>query len=309
MTSCVKSQKRPAGFTLVELLVVIAIIGVLIALLLPAVQQAREAARRMQCSNNLKQLGLALHNYHDTYGSFPPGEVTINRIGLLALILPQIEQGALHDQLGAAGAFNGSSSVPRWHSNPAVISTGTTPLAKTVINGYICPSDPSPELNDRLRSTDSTHSGSYAKANYVGAYSAVIYNASGAKSSDRPATFYDNSNVKFRDIIDGTSNTIIVGERSGKAPYNGSMWIGWHNLDGPVTGSHQFMLRIRINRVADDTYYSINGGSPYTANSLHPGGAQFLRGDGSAVFLTETINLKTYAALGTRDGGEVVGEY
>jgi len=305
------SSKRRA-FTLVELLVVIAIIGVLIALLLPAVQQAREAARRMQCSNNMKQLGLALHNYHDVHKSFPPGQIATNRLNWQALILPMIEQSALHDALNEAGAFigrTGSTADPVWHNNPDIISTGATPLAETVITGYMCPSDPSDELNERLRSTDMTHPGTYAKSNYVGAYTAALYDDTGAKVEDRPATFYEDSDVKFRDMTDGTSNTLIVGERCGKSPFRASMWIGWHNLDGPLTHSHKFMVWTRINRVSNDTQYPINGSGEFAVSSLHPGGALCLFGDGSVRFLTETIELQTYAALGTKDGGEVIEEF
>ncbi|QDV71670.1 hypothetical protein Poly24_54090 [Rosistilla carotiformis] len=302
------SSSSRTGFTLVELLVVIAIIGILVGLLLPAVQAAREAARRMQCSNNFKQIGLALHNYHDTYRSFPPGELTVSRLGVLALILPQIEQGPLHDQLSAAGAYIGrnTATAPAWHSNPAIVSTGTTPLAKTIIPAYICPSDPSSDLNERMKSNDS---GAFAKANYVGIYTAVSYDAAGAKTADRKATFYEDSKVRFRDITDGTSNTIVMVERAGLAPYNSSMWMGWHNLPGPIDNSYQFSIRTRINRFSNDTDYPISGGSSYAASSAHPGGAQFLRGDGSVTLLPETIDLPTYAALGTIDWGEVIGEY
>ncbi|MCC9604751.1 DUF1559 domain-containing protein [Blastopirellula sp. JC732] len=299
------------AFTLVELLVVIAIIGVLIALLLPAVQQAREAARRMQCSNNLKQQGLALHTYHDAYLSFPPGELTRSRISWQALVLPQIEQSALRDQLETAGAFtaDGSSSKPYWHSNPAIISTGTTPLAKTILPAYMCPSDPTPELNDRIASTDSTYPGIYAKSNYVGAYTAAYYNAAGTKTEDRKAMFYENSKRKFRDITDGTSNTIAVTERAGVHVYVASLWIGWHDLAGPIPHSYPFTLRVRINRLSNDTDYAINGTILHSTSSLHPGGAQFLLCDGSSRFISETINMQTYAALGTVDGGEVIGDY
>ncbi|MBA2115175.1 DUF1559 domain-containing protein [Bremerella alba] len=299
------------GFTLVELLVVIAIIGVLIALLLPAVQQAREAARRMQCSNNLKQQGLALHNYHDVHQSFPSGELTVSRLGWQSLILPMIEQGALHDALDTAGAFTArnTSADPAWHNDPDVVSTGTTPLAQTIIDGYICPSDPSGGLNEKIRSDDSNYPGAYGKSNYVGAYTAAFYDSSGTKTADRKATFYENSKVKFRDITDGTSNTLIVGERCTASPFVGSLWIGWHNLTGPITHSHQFTLRVRINRLSNDTDYPINGNSMHSVSSMHPGGAQFLFGDGSVRFLAETINLQSYAALGTIDGGEVVSEF
>ncbi|WDI44064.1 DUF1559 domain-containing protein [Bremerella sp. P1] len=304
-----KNLQRPRGFTLVELLVVIAIIGVLIALLLPAVQQAREAARRMTCSNNFKQLGIALHNYHDTFGTLPPGIVTSNQICWLTQILPQIEQNALFDQIGAVGGFD-----EPWEDVPAMVSTGSTPLAKTIIEGYICPSDTGDGINQRL----GTSPNRFGKSNYIGVYTAY-YNptnataTNGSGGSDRNATFFDNSSTEFSDITDGLSNTIIVAERAerkGSGP-TGSLWIGYHNdFGGSISGGiSQFQVRLRMERSSNDTDYNINGNSNYNPSSNHPGGAQFLRGDASVVFLPETINLRTQAALGTIDGGEVIGEY
>ncbi|MCC9609264.1 DUF1559 domain-containing protein [Blastopirellula sp. JC732] len=308
-----RSSQSRRGFTLVELLVVIAIIGVLIALLLPAVQQAREAARRMQCSNNLKQQGLALHNYHDVFQSFPPGYVTPNRISWQAMILPQLEQTGLNDQLAAAGAFtadSADSAKPVWHNNPAIVSAGATPLAQTVIQAYICPSDPSDELNTKLRSDDSTNPGQYAKSNYVGTYTAAFYNSAGTKTEDRNAMFYANSKRNFRDMIDGTSNTLVVAERGTVSNYVGSLWIGWHDLEpGRTTGDRWFMGHVRINRLSNDTQYPINGTIGHAASSSHPGGAQFLFGDGAVHFIGETVDVRTYSALGTINGGEVIGEY
>ncbi|QDU73458.1 putative major pilin subunit [Bremerella volcania] len=304
-----KNLQRPRGFTLVELLVVIAIIGVLIALLLPAVQQAREAARRMTCSNKLKQIGIALHNYHDTFGTLPPGIVTSNQICWLTQILPQIEQSALFDQIGAVGGFD-----EPWEDVAEMVSTGNVPLAKTEIDGYICPSDTGDGINKRLGSSPNQ----FGKSNYIGVFTAY-YNptnataTNGSGGSDREATFFDNSSTEFSDITDGLSNTIIVAERAerkGSGP-TGSLWIGYHNdFGGSISGGiSQFQVRLRMERSSNDTDYNINGNSNYNPSSNHPGGAQFLRGDASVVFLPETINLRTQAALGTIDGGEVIGEY
>ncbi|MBA2114853.1 DUF1559 domain-containing protein [Bremerella alba] len=307
-----RSNAPRRAFTLVELLVVIAIIGVLIALLLPAVQQAREAARRMQCSNNVKQLGLALHTYHDTHLTFPSGWIGPNRMSWQSMILPQLEQSALSDQLGAEGAFtaDGSSSAPVWHNNTAIVSTGTTPLASTIIPGYICPSDPSESLNTKLRSDDSSFPAQYGKSNYVGTYTAALYNTAGTKTADRNAMFYENSDRKFRDITDGTSNTLMVAERGTVAHYVGSLWIGWHDLSpGGTTGDRWFITHVRINRLSNDSQYAINGTIGHAASSSHPGGAQFLLGDGSARFIPETIDVQTYSALGTIDGAEVIDEF
>ena len=307
---------RRNGFTLIELLVVIAIIAILVALLLPAVQQAREAARRSSCKNNLKQIGLALHNYHDTFNLMPPGDMSRSRIAWSALILPQVEQGALFDALTSAGAFH-----QPWQEIPAVTHTGANPLAKSVIPTFVCPSDPGSGVNRRLRGQIDTGSGSltdhfFGKNNYIGSFSAY-FNATNPTvsfggGSDRPTVFYQNSGVNFRDVTDGLSNTILVAERATK-PLSGlpagGMWIGWHNLPGPAITVHEFQVRIRINRNTNDTDYVINGSTIYNASSEHKGGAQFLMGDGAVRFISENINIRTYSALGTIDGGEVVGEF
>ncbi|QEG40119.1 DUF1559 domain-containing protein [Roseimaritima ulvae] len=288
-------RKPRTAFTLVELLVVIAIIGVLVGLLLPAVQAAREAARRMQCSNNLKQLGLATHNYHDTFGSLPPGWIddttNQNRMGWGTFVLPFMEQGAIHERMKSVGAYD----VP-WYTIPEMI-TGTTdvpvPYAKTVLPGFICPSDPSSGLNLDLQEL--------GKSNYTGIGGAhyISPNANG--------TFYNNSYVAFRDMRDGLSNLVMVGERSTiKQPSrsfikHGTLWIGGTNH------ARYFYNNAIVNASA---YYSINGtAGNFNLTSAHPGGVQFLLGDGSARFISETINLNTYRDLGSIADGNVLSEF
>lgn len=306
---------RRSGFTLVELLVVIAIIGVLVALLLPAVQAAREAANRSSCSNNLKQIGIALHNYHDTHKKLPPGAIAVNAVSWQTHLLPFIEQQGLHDAIGTTGAFNTtdgtSSETGGWSTIAAMTTTGNPPLAKTPLSGYVCPSDVGGAINTRL--------GGFAKSNYVGVFSAY-YNATNPTATnanggtDRQATFFDNSDTGLKDIVDGTSQTIIVIERrftkSGTGPV-ASLWTGWHNSGSPAIGGsiRQFQIRMRMERESNDTDYILNGNTVYNPSSYHTGGVQALRGDASVAFVTETIALRTQAALGTIDGAEVVGDY
>ena len=247
---------------------------------------------------------LALHNYHDTHKKLPSGIVASNQLAWSALILPFLEQGALHDAMDGAGAFDRP-----WEDFQAMTTTGSPPLAKTVVDGYICPSDTGEGLNENL--------GDFGKSNYMGLYTAHYHPSDPVATnggSDRLATFYDNSGRKFRDFTDGLSNTIIVAERrtrTGSSGPCGSLWVGYHNdFGGAITGSVSvYQIRIRMERASNDTDYIINGNSSYSPSSHHPGGAQFLRADGSVVFLSETINLRTQAALGTIDGGEVIGEY
>ncbi|MEW4561049.1 DUF1559 domain-containing protein [Bremerella sp. JC770] len=321
----VRSRRSPIskqGFTLVELLVVIAIIGVLIALLLPAVQQAREAARRMQCSNNLKQLGVALHNYHDTFNILPPAFVDSNpemnspvdavdnrnSLAWSALILPFIEQSALHDQIGnetGGFAFN-------WYDkNHDDNLSDPIDSAKVGLEAYSCPSDTMPLINS-FRSN-------FGKTNYK-------TNAGNNAARDKKGIMWANSKLGFRDITDGTSNTMMIGEacaneesgvtNCGGDPckFTGGLWIGarktstaysWH----PGVTSHDVVsfggwsANMLINRSG------ANWGDDWISSSMHPGGIMSVQCDGSVRFLQENIELATYRRLRDRSDGEVLGEY
>lgn len=287
-----------SGFTLVELLVVIAIIGVMVGLLLPAVQAAREAARRMQCSNNLKQIGLALHNYHDTFKVFPAGyivdlPVTANAEGWGwgALILPFIEQNALHEQIGVSR-----------RSLRAALTTGNVfrPLFETTVTSYICPSDtgyaPGYLAENRpFNGGVGTVAGGLAVpvrpplSNYIG----VSGHRDVVGIVENTGVFFGNSRVRFGDITDGTSNTIAVGERETQRSFSGT-WIGVRNPQGGSTAGVNVVIGHSHPKINDVTlanaWNTDRIGTGEGFSSLHPGGAQFVLADGSVRFISESID-------------------
>jgi len=315
-------QSRKLGFTLVELLVVIAIIGVLIALLLPAVQQAREAARRMSCTNNLKQIGVALHNYHDTFNILPPAFVDTNpdmdsdvdsannRNGLAwnVLILPFIEQSALHDQIGTE---TGGFAFNWYDKNHDDTLSDPIDSSRVGLEAYSCPSDTMPLLNSRR--------GGFGKSNYK-------TNAGNNAARDKKGVMWADSKLGLRDITDGTSNTMLVGEACATEQtgvtncggdvcnFSGGLWIGarkassaqtWH----PGVTSHDIVsfggsgANMLINRSG------ATWGDDWISSSTHPGGMMSVQCDGSVRFIQETIELATYRRLRDRSDGEVLGEY
>ncbi|WP_145044345.1 DUF1559 domain-containing protein [Gimesia chilikensis] len=310
------------GFTLIELLVVIAIIAILIALLLPAVQQAREAARRSTCKNSLKQIGLALHNYHETHGVFPPAYIdsdpglntpaaaasNLNGLGWATMILPFMDQAPLYNQIGTQTAGFTYNWLDSTHSGSL---TSAIPAAKVVLPIYNCPSDPMGGIN--------TDCSSYGKSNYLACA------ATGANS--RNGAFYVNSKTQMKSITDGSSNTLFVGERTtandpssstacGGSPCNwaGGLWIGPRNYPNADTWHTSLRgLDVAVNGGSSTIYMingsSINWGPAWNAGSTHVGGAHFLLGDGQVRFLSENIDLATYRGLYTRSGGEVLGEF
>ncbi len=306
-----RSRLKVRGFTLIELLVVIAIIAVLIALLLPAVQQAREAARRSQCRNNLKQIGLALHNYHETLDCFPPGTVFGDQdYGWATFLLPSLDQASIYNKLdfNNYGSIITSNSVYTERSLPLV--PGVTDVVLPV---FLCPSNSmlthSP-VRPGAGSPSSASLGGFARSDYkgcLGSGGAAITGMFGKiKATYRP--------TRIRDVLDGTSNTFAVGEgytkfaRAIDGPTHPNVgdfgiWLGTNN-------QHQ-------NVVAETGLNHIpNGGNslPVTTlnqfddcfASLHTGGVMFLFADGSVRFVSDNINMDTYKNMGDKADGNVV---
>jgi prepilin-type N-terminal cleavage/methylation domain-containing protein/prepilin-type processing-associated H-X9-DG protein len=297
------------GFTLVELLVVIAIIGILIALLLPAVQAAREAARRVQCTNNLKQIGLALHNYHDTHKEFPPAWIRAkaggqfagpaagngndySQWGWLALLFPYLEQGALQDTLGHTQVTL-SQTVEDATLNPRIQITAAS--------SFRCPSDTAPELQVFPRILRDT-SGAQIRdveptlTNYVGvhaSWSGLYDRPLGNNQQDEVGIFMEDDGAGIRDVTDGTSNTAAVGER--RWQYKG--------VDGSVRLARAGLLFgvERRNNGSDRSDVTGHGRAKLNFNhtnqgrarqgfsSPHPGGTMFCFADGSVHFVSDTI--------------------
>jgi len=316
------------GFTLIELLVVIAIIAILIALLLPAVQQAREAARRTQCKNNLKQLGLALHNYSDAHSVFPnQASDSLYGYSALAQLLPYLDQGNMHGQFDFTQPLQ--IGLP-WQPmvNPSMSDVVGRPL--TVL---LCPSD----AGEPIYVDD--HSNAWAGSNYL------VNGGSGRGtnycSSQNDGLFWRGSKTQFRDLTDGTSNTVFMGEVlfgnrsadtttlenaqrqikrvSGGPPcgldsdamlampasrYEGRRSGAWSLSTGYHSLVHGFLSP---NSQTPD--HSHHGEILSGLRSLHTGGAQISMCDGSVHFVSENIDQETLRNLFARDDGEVIGEF
>lgn len=294
MIASSKSTKQVRAFTLIELLVVIAIIAILIALLLPAVQQAREAARRTTCKNNMKQLSLALHNYESTHGVFPIGVLGTSgntaAANVLttweAMILPFLEQSSLYSQYNFNLRFD--------HASNAV-------AVKSVLPMYLCPSQPQSSLVNGL----------YGPSHYAG-------NA-GTIPGANDGLLYPLSNVRMRDLTDGTSNTIASGEIAfefgGWA--RGAINAGGGGGGGSGQGFARGVLRWWTSapacaRAGFNPPISNCSGSverQFQFSSPHVGGCHFSLGDGSGRLLSENMDVNVYKSLITRSGGETIGEF
>ncbi len=339
-----RSPRR--GFTLIELLVVIAIIGVLIALLLPAVQAAREAARRAQCTNNLKQLGLALHNYHSSHNGLPPGRIwapvgsnTFPRIfqgtrntTWFTLMLPLLEQGSLGNafnfDLGAEGVPGGIPQLAAgWFANTTVTSTK--------ISTFQCPSDVEGKFQVISTYAGGVLSGhQLSKGNYGASWGnttwAGPFNTTPALATPHlRAAFGHEGSTSFAMVTDGSSNTVFASEvlQGGLNDIRGAMWV-------TISGGSLFMSRFTPNGVTDSL--NLNSGGDYLNNipglfctsepvkglpcfpgapdanafagsrSRHPGGVNSLLGDGSVRFVKQSIAPNVWIALNSIAGNEII---
>ncbi len=342
-------KKRSRGFTLIELLVVIAIIAVLIALLLPAVQQAREAARRSQCKNNLKQLGLAFHNYHDTANCFPPGYFLVlgtpttdqHVKGAMTMILPYIDQAPLYNQL--------DQNVPLYTGPTGfntTIQANNTLLAGTIIPGMMCPSSPGdqkhtyiypagafgpfPNANAVMLGARSDYSGT---TGILGTFANLAYNgsaggdrdgmlqAAGQTSFPGGPGYKPGSTGRMRDVLDGTSNTFLLGEKTGGTViyFKTQPAPAAFQALGPTNGGGWADALLFEHWIAGSLNDGTGSGGPCPINctnlrgrgfhSFHTGGAHFLMGDGAVRFISENVAAQTMGALITRKKGEVVGEF
>lgn len=286
---------RRNGFTLVELLVVIAIIGILVALLLPAVQAARESARSMSCKNNLHQIGIALHNLHDLQGSLPAGWSSsggpedLPGWGWLAHTLPTMEAGNLYDQTNRSlGIADPANQAAR----------------EAVIAAFICPSDPEQKIillgddsgggNPSSPNHDKQGAPMFkvSRSNYIGMFGTVEVEDF---PDDGDGVFMHNKKVRFADITDGLSNTIIAGERGSKL--GASLW------QGVVPGAAEAMIRpVGVaDHAPNDPHHHFDD-----FTSHHPSGVHLLFGDGSVHRISDNIDVRIYQAMATRAGGEAV---
>ncbi|MDA1017109.1 MAG: DUF1559 domain-containing protein [Planctomycetota bacterium] len=327
-------HRRRRGFTLIELLVVIAIIAVLVALLLPAVQQAREAARRTACKNQLHQIGVALHNYHDTHSTFPPGYIQRvlsddnQHVGYAwgTMILPQMEQSVIYKTLNFNAPRLSPVALASWKCPSDNMIDGTARF-RTFSSGMGCPPGTSPSGTQCINNTTGqtvpqeildffgTSAFGAARASYVGNWGT----RGSIQDADGNGVFHGNSKISIRDISDGTSNTLIAGERYHGLSAGATAWAGVHfdqsNGGGgdptggtpnstAITGEGRHVLgSTSVGR----PNWRVNPSHGFSSN--HTGGAQMMMCDGSVHFISENISSRVWNNLGNRRDGNAVGEF
>jgi len=298
------TPRRHLGFTLIELLVVIAIIAILVALLLPAVQQAREAARRSQCKNNLKQIGLALHNYHDIYSLFPNVDSGIggaSGTSFFVSILPLIDQ---------------ANTYTKMDLNVGNTNAANADFVKQNIPTYLCPTA------TFRREVGGACDGNRAPGTYAANVGSLEYSHYGASEQNGALVFRNGlpgGKTSFRDITDGTSNTLLVGESAynlpsylfssgacnGQSRYSFTMWANGYPTSVGFITTNAFNPR----DTGPGTGSAYNSTWVYAFRSEHVGMVNFVMADGSVRTISDTINSDLLDALASRDGGEIVGEF
>ncbi|RCS54915.1 DUF1559 domain-containing protein [Bremerella cremea] len=321
VANLVEAPRGPRGFTLVELLVVIAIIGVLVSLLLPAVQQAREAARRMQCTNNLKQLALSMHNYHDTLRAFPPAALASanvvsgnapvppghewfsgykvlyeGMIGWPAFVLPYVEQSALQDQIDFNRVAYAEHWWDQWYYSPTWTASGdpfNKAASELVPTSFQCPS--------------SVKDSNITRSHKDYAVAAREMAEISARDGRGDGIFFTNSGSRMADIIDGTSNTFLLLEQStsskgfmdrGSNPF----FFVSHPCEGmALTGFYPGAAVFPPNMVGSDWGLVMR-----SARSFHPGGLNAAMADGSVSYVTETVDTTIWVNTFTPRGREVL---
>lgn len=313
-------RARTFGFTLIELLVVIAIIAVLIALLLPAVQQAREAARRSQCKNNLKQVGLAFHNYHEALSCFPlSSSGAVSKPNWRVFILPYLDQAPLYNKLN----MNESFLATQYANGTGVNNV----LAKLYLPVYNCPSTTLPTNNTAV-----TNNGNGGQTHCYEGVSGATPDPAGRTNvcgAGSYGSIYCNNGITvpnlktgMKDVIDGSSNTILVAEQSGTVnmqDLRNNYYGGWSGAGAAIPpadthwGAATTAIRYPIN------YNFSSGGAPAGAdqtwegntiiNSFHVGGTHALLGDGAVRFLSQNMDFNLLKAIACKDDGVVVGDF
>lgn len=323
-------RTRARGFTLIELLVVIAIIAILIALLLPAVQQAREAARRTQCKNNFKQIGVALHNYHDTHSVFPyatanaptngsgswpgSGEPVLNHTGWV-MLLPYIDQAPLYNE------FNFSWATGVWNPTGGTVVGGTDPNVNTNlelsthrIEAFLCPSDSGPAI---YTGTSSYGCGVPNSVRSSYGFSVQSGNPTGRWDQEGQSTramFGKNSRCKIRDVTDGLTNTVAVVETTldvddGETQsWACSSHVGQGVMFAASRGINNFYC-CAWRSPPNAQYKAGRNGEWGEPGSQHTGGIHVLLGDGSARFVSQNIDATTRVNLSRIADGNVLGEF